>query len=125
MNAILIGIGIWTLGILTFLTSSFLSLLNDPELQGNLFLAIALIPIVTLGSKLYFKKYKKTNPFAIGGLFLITAFALDAFITVPVLMKPYGISHADFFLSLPFWLIAIEFYAIVVITGEFINNSKF
>ena len=123
MNAVFIGIGIWILGILAFLLSSSISLLNDPELQGNLALAIALIPIVALGTKLYFKKYKQANPFLVGLIFFTTVFALDALITVPVLMAPYQISHADFFLAIPFWLIAVEFYAIVIITKRLTPNA--
>jgi hypothetical protein len=123
MNAILFGVGIWILGILAFTISSSISVLSDPELQGNLALAIALIPIVSLGSKLYFKKYKQANPFLVGLLFFATVFALDAMITVPVLMKPYGVSHADFFLAIPFWLIALEFYAIVIITKKLTIKS--
>lgn len=123
MNAIFIGIGIWVLGILAFTLSSSISVLNDPELQGNLALSIALIPIVSLGSKVYFKKYSKANPFLIGLIFFAIAFVLDALITVPVLMKPYGVSHSDFFLSIPFWLIAVEFYAIVIITKKLTTKS--
>lgn len=122
MNAIFVGIGIWILGILAFVFSSSVSILNDPELQGNLVLAIALIPIVFLGAKLYFKKYKNSNPFLVGLLFFATVFVLDALITVPVLMQPYGVSHTDFFLAVPFWLIAAEFYAIVIITKKLITR---
>ena len=123
MNAILFGIGIWIAGIAAFLLSSSVSVLTDPELQGNLALAIALIPIVTIGTKLYFKRFPKANPFLVGLLFFATVFTLDALITVPFLMQPHGVSHADFFLTLPFWMIAVEFYAIVIITQKLTVKS--
>lgn len=124
MTSILIGIGIWILGILAFMSSSFFSFVNDPELQGNLVLAIALIPIVAFGTYLYFKKYKESNPLTVGLIFFATVFALDALITVPVLMKPYGISHLEFFLSISFWLIGVEFVMISFITGKIAKLSK-
>lgn len=124
IQAILTGIGIWIFGILAFLLSSSISILNDPKMQGNLVLDLALIPIVTIGTKYYFKKYKNANPFQIGWIFFATVFALDALITVPFFMKPYGIHHIDFFLDAPFWFIAIEFYVIVVVTGKLITKTQ-
>lgn len=123
MIAILCGIGIWILGIVSFVLSSSVSILTDPELQGNLALSIALIPIVSGGTKLYFKRFPKASPFLVGLIFFATVFALDALFTVPLLMQPHGIGHADFFLTIPFWLIAIELYAIVIITQKIISKS--
>ena len=61
ITAIFIGIGIWFFAAVAFMSSAFLSILNDPELQANLLLALALIPIVTYGTSAYLKRYKNSN----------------------------------------------------------------
>ena len=121
--AIFIGIGIWILGVLTYVFFSIIPILDDPELQGDLSLAIAFIPIIGLGSKFYFKKYPKVHPLLLGTIFFSIAFTLDALITVPILLEPYDVSYADFFLTLPFWLLMIELYAIVFIAKKSLSKS--
>jgi len=118
MNAIGIGIGIWILGVFTYVFFSMFPILDDPALQGDLTLAIAFIPIVGFGAQLYFKKYLNVNPFLIATVFFTIAFALDALITVPILLEPYNVSYSDFFLTIPFWLLMIELYAIVIVTKK-------
>ena len=123
MTAIFIGIGIWILGVFTYIFSAFIPILDNIELQGDLSLAIAFIPIVGTGAKLYFKKYANTNAFLVGTIFFGVAFILDAFITVPFLLEPFDVSYTDFFLSIPFWLLMIELYTIVFITKKSMTNS--
>lgn len=123
MTAIFIGLGIWMLGVLTYIFSSFLPILDNLELQGDLTLAIAFIPIVGSGAKLYFKKYANTHPFLVGTIFFGIAFTLDALITVPFLLEPYDVSYTDFFLAIPFWLLMIELYTIVFVVKKFMYKS--
>lgn len=124
ITAIFIGIGIWILAAVAFMSSAFLSIVDDPELQGNLVLALALIPIVSFGTNAYLRKYKNSNPLKVGLIFFATAFVLDALITVPIFMKGYGVSYTDFFLSISFWLIGVEFVTISFITGKISKLSK-
>jgi hypothetical protein len=123
MTAIIIGIGIWILGVFTYIFSSFLPILDNLELQGDLSLAIAFIPIVGGGAKLYFKKYANTNAILVGTIFFGIAFTLDALITVPFLLEPYDVTHSEFFLAIPFWLLMIELYAIVYLVKKFKSKS--
>lgn len=123
MTAIIIGIGIWILGVFTYIFSSFLPILDNLELQGDLSLAVAFIPIVGGGAKLYFNKYANTNAFLVGTIFFGIAFTLDALITVPFLLEPYDVTHSEFFLAIPFWLLMIELYAIVFLVKKFKSKS--
>ena len=46
---------------------------------------------------------------------LLASATLDALITVPLLIIPYGGSYTSFFGSTDFWLIALEFVAVATI----------
>ena len=81
---IVIGIIIWIIGVSIYTLSFYIPILEDPELQANIF------------------------------LFLVAA-VLDALITVPFLMAPYGGTHYSFFTAAGFWLIGIEFIAMSTI----------
>jgi len=119
----MIGIGIWILGIIAFSLSFLINVLDNLDLQSNIALSIALIPIVIFGTKFYYKKDAKANPFLVGLVLLATVIVLDALFTVPFIVMPSRVSYADFFLTPSFWLIALEFYGITVITGKTISKS--
>ncbi len=114
-RAILIGIGIWAAGVGAFTGSYFVPLLENPDQQANSVLFIVVMPLVWLGSHLYYKKDRSTHGYSIGQAFLIVAAALDALITVPVFMMPNGVTHYDFFTDPGFWGIAFEFIAVSVL----------
>lgn len=111
-RAIIIGLLIWCLGVATFLGAFFLPIMEDRALQSNIALVIAIFPIVWFASRLYYKKDQKTNGFLLGVLFFAISGILDALITVPLLLAPYGETHASFFGDPGFWGIGIIFIAV-------------
>lgn len=111
-RALTIGILIWFLGVATFVTAFFLPILENRELQSNVALVIAIVPIVWFASYAYYKSASKTNGLIIGTIFFAISGALDALITVPVLLAPYGATHAEFFTDPGFWGIGLIFIAV-------------
>ena len=112
-NAIISACIIWTLAATSFITSYFIPILSDPDLQANWVLSIALIPSALIGAHLYYRKGYRTNGFVLGISMFIVAAILDAAITVPFLIMPYGGNHISFFTDFGFWLIAIEYISVV------------
>lgn len=109
LRVIGIGIIIWIIGVSLYTLSFYLQVLEDPELQANIFLSIGILPIVWFGSKLYYRKNSATKGYWIGLTFFSIAAVLDALITVPILMAPNGVTYYNFFTAIGFWLIGIEF----------------
>lgn len=124
IRAIIIGTGIWIAAIIAFTLSFYLPFTDNLELQSNIVLSVVIIPLVILGTKLYYKKYAKANPFLVGLILFASVATLDAIITVPFFMMPNGLGYVDFFISASFWLIAIEFYAIAVIIGTLKHKNE-
>ena len=114
-RAILLGVAIWIIGILFYLISVNVPILENAETQANLVLFIVVMPLVWLGCSFYYKKDNKTHGYKVGQTMLLTAVALDALITVPFFVIPYGGNHYSFFTSLGFWIIAFEFLAVAVL----------
>ena len=114
-RAIVLGIIIWIIGILLYSISYYVPVLENSETQANLVLFIAVIPLVWLGSKFYYKKDKQTNGYLVGQALLLTAVALDALITVPLFVIPKVGSHYSFFTDLGFWIIAFEFLLVATL----------
>ena len=114
-RAILLGIVIWIIGILFYSISFFVPIMENADTQANFVLFIIVMPLVWFGCSFYYKKDPKTHGFKVGQTMLLTAVALDAIITVPILVIPNGGSHYSFFTSLGFWIIAFEFLVIAVL----------
>jgi len=108
-RAIFIGIVIWIIAILFYLTSYYVPILENADTQSNIVLFVIVMPLVWFGASYYYKKDSKTHGFFVGQTMLLTAVALDALITVPVFIIPNGGNHYSFFTSLGFWIIAFEF----------------
>ncbi|MEX0288764.1 MAG: DUF5367 family protein [Flavobacteriaceae bacterium] len=104
---------VWALGVSTFVASYFVPVLSDPDLQANWVLSLALIPSASLGAHIYYRKGHNTNGFVLGVSMFLVAILLDALITVPVLIMPYGGNHLSFFTDPGFWLIAVEYISVV------------
>ncbi|MFP4846474.1 DUF5367 family protein [Winogradskyella sp. PE311] len=115
IRAIGIGIIIWIIGVSMYTVSFYILILKDPELQANIFLSLGILPAVWLGTKLYYRKKSTTKGYWLGLTFFLVAAVLDALITVPFLMAPYGGTHYSFFTTAGFWLIGIEFIAMSTI----------
>ena len=114
VRAIIIGGFIWLIGSSFYAASYFVPFFEDLELQANLVLAIALIPNAWLGAKIYYRNGLKINGFIVGAIVLLVAISLDAIITVPYLVIPFGGSYQSFFSASAFWLIALEYFLIVI-----------
>lgn len=106
---IVIGIIIWIIGVSIYTLSFYIPILEDPELQANIFLSLGMLPVVWFGTKLYYRKKSTTKGYWLGLAFFLVAAALDALITVPFLIAPYGGTHYSFFIAIGFWLIGLEF----------------
>ncbi|AXG74051.1 hypothetical protein DVK85_07245 [Flavobacterium arcticum] len=124
IRAIASGIIIWVLGVTIFTLSYYAPLLNDLDLQANIILSIALIPIVGIVSKSYFSTYTNTSGIKTGLIMLFTSTVLDATLTVPLLIIPNGGTYIEFFISIAFWLIVIEYLLIVVLSKRIWKTKK-
>jgi len=112
-SVIISSIIVWIIGISAFVASYFVPVMENPELQANWVLSMALIPAALFGAHIYYRKGHNTNGFVLGmGMFLI-AMLLDALITVPFLIIPYGGNYISFFTDPGFWLIAVEYISVV------------
>jgi len=124
LRAIGIGIIIWVIGVSIYTFSFYISILQDPELQANIFLFLGVLPLIWYGAKMYFKKDSTTKGYWVGIAFFLTATILDALITVPVFIIPNGGSYYQFFTDLGFWFIGFEFVAIAVLYRYLKVSSK-
>ena len=112
-SVIISAIIVWGLAVLAFIASYFVPIMSDPGLQANWVLSIVLIPAATLGAHIYYRKGHKTNGFVLGVSMFLVAMVLDALITVPFLIMPYGGTYLSFFSDPGFWLIAVEYISVV------------
>ena len=124
-RAVFIGLIIWILGVGIFLLSYFMPVMDDLDFQANLVLSLAVIPLVWMGSWFYYMKDAKTHGLKIGAIMFMTSALMDALITVPYLMAPYGESYDSFFTAPGFWLIAVGFVLTAVLFWNFrVKPSK-
>lgn len=112
-SAAISAIIVWVLGIIAFVASYFYPVIPDSDLQANWVLSIMLFPAVLLGAHIYYRKGHQTNGFVLGLCMFLMTIVLDAIITVPFFIMPYGGNYSSFFLSLSFWLIAVEYISVV------------
>lgn len=118
-RAILIGIAIWIVAILFYVTSYYVPVLENAETQANIILFVVVMPLVWLGCSYYYKTNNKAHGLKVGLTMLLTAAVLDALITVPVFIIPNGGNHYHFFTSLSFWIIAFEFLTVAALYWYF------
>jgi hypothetical protein len=104
---------VWSIGVTAFVGSYFVPILSDPDLQANWVLSLVLIPAAALGAHLYYRKGRQMNGFILGAAMFLVTMILDALITVPVFIMPYGGNHFTFFTDPGFWLIAVEYISVV------------
>lgn len=104
---------VWTLAVIAFVASYFVPVMSDPDVQANWVLSIALIPSALIGAHIYYRKGHETNGFVLGASMFLVAMVLDAIITVPFLIMPYGGNYMTFFTDPGFWLIAVEYVSVV------------
>lgn len=119
VRALLIGALVWIFGVSAFTALYELPLMENRYAQANIGLALLVPPLVWFASQLYYNKVKTAHGLKFGLLMLLASATLDALITVPVLIIPFGGSYASFFGSLDFWLIALEFLLVSLIYWYF------
>jgi hypothetical protein len=112
-SAVISATIVWSIGIIAFVASYFYPIISDPDLQANWVLSFTLIPAALIGAHIYYRKGHHTNGFLLGIFMFSVTIILDAVITVPFFIMPYGGNYASFFLDLSFWLIAIEYISVV------------
>ncbi len=120
--SILCAFLVWTLGVSFYLLSFHVPILDDPEKQGNIILALAIIPSTCLGTYSFYSK-GQMKPSLLALTFVIVAAILDALITVPVFIIPYGGSYSEFFQDPMFYIIVVEFYCIVLFYGNHLTKT--
>ncbi|QLG45859.1 DUF5367 family protein [Costertonia aggregata] len=108
-RVISIGILIWIIGVSLYALSFYVPLLEDAEQQANIWLSIVIVPVVWYGAKLYYRNSINTHGLRVGLIFFIISAVLDALITVPFTVLPYGGTYSDFFIDFGFWFIGLEF----------------
>ncbi len=112
-SAAISAIIVWTLGIIAFVTSYFFPIISDADLQANWVLTIAIIPAALIGAHIYYRKGHQTNGFLLGVCMFLVTMILDAIITVPFFIMPYGGNYVSFFTDIGFWLIAVEYISVI------------
>ncbi|MCB0283583.1 MAG: DUF5367 family protein [Calditrichaeota bacterium] len=114
-HAIFSAVVVYALGILAFVGSYFAPIMENPDLQANIVLTAAIIPAAYLGARLYYRRGYPTHGLALGVVMFSSAILLDAIITVPAFIIPNGGNHFTFFADPGFWLIGLEYVAIVAL----------
>ncbi|GAB5408324.1 MAG: hypothetical protein BalsKO_06890 [Balneolaceae bacterium] len=109
---------IWTLGVSAYVGSYFVTILNNPALQANLVLLIALIPSAMVGANFYYRKATAYNGWLLGMVMFGFTILLDAAITVPVFIIPEGGNHITFFSDPGFWLIGVVYVSVIGIYSK-------
>lgn len=114
---------VWVLGVSFYLGSFYVPIIENPEKQANIILAIGIIPSAVLGSYLFYCK-GKMKPSKLAFMFVVTAVLLDVLITIPVFVMPEGGSYSEFFKNPMFYGIVLEFYLLVFYFGNYLNQRK-
>lgn len=112
-RAIFSSLIVWTLGAISFILSYFVEIMDDPHVQANIALSVALIPISLFAAHVYYKKSSEPNGILLGSFMFLIATLLDATITVPIFIAPIGGDHLSFFGDPSFWLIGVEYILVV------------
>lgn len=115
IKAILIGMGIWFLAVCFYTLSYQFQIMEDPDQQANIVLFTVVMPLVWLGSYIYYKTGSTSHGYLVGQTFLLVAAFLDAVITVPLFIIPNGGNHYSFFTDIGFWIIAFEMLGVAVL----------
>lgn len=117
------GIVVWLIGVSIYLISYYIHILENQQLQTNIFLAIGIIPSTLTGTYLFYRngKMKPTN---LALTFVLVAASLDALITVPVFVIPGGGSYAEFFGDPMFYTILLELFILTTYFAKYLNTKQ-
>jgi hypothetical protein len=114
-RAIIAAVIVWVLVMIFYIASFSMHILGNAALQANIMISLALIPCAKAGASFYYRKRARTNGLLLGAIMVFIAIVLDSLITVPVFIIPEGGSHLTFFSDQGFWVLAFEYFLIVVI----------
>ncbi|WP_025743118.1 hypothetical protein [Aquimarina pacifica] len=121
--SILCAILVWALGLSFYLLSFYIPILENPEQQSNIVIALTIIPSACFGTYLFYANgFMKPSMLAL--TFVIMAIILDALITVPVCIIPNGGSYSQFFGDPVFYTIIVEYYFVVLYCGNHIIKKQ-
>lgn len=120
--SLLYAVLVWILGVIFYLGSFYIQILENPELQANIVIALGIIPSACLGTYLFYKN-SYMNPSTLALTFIIVAALLDVLITVPVFIIPNCGSYSEFFGDPMFYTILVEFYFIVLYFGNHLTKK--
>lgn len=123
-HAALSSIIVYIIGITAYIGSFFVPIMEDPDDQANLVLMLAIIPAAILGARLYYRRGHDTHGILLGVIMFLGAMILDTLITVPLFIIPHGGNHLTFFGDPGFWLIAVEYIAIVAVVGTLHKSRR-
>lgn len=115
LRAVTITIGIWLLGVTVFTLSNLYAFMKDVELQSNLILGITILPLSWFGAHIYYLKDQVTSGLKLGSTMVLLTIALDALFTVPFFIIPEGGTYSSFFVDPGFWLLIVEYLAVVIL----------
>lgn len=120
--SIIYGILVWVIGVSFYLTSFYIQIIENPDLQANIVLVLGILPSTYLGTYLFYKN-GMMKPSSLALTFMSIAAVLDVLITVPVFVIPTGGSYSDFFSNPMFYFIMVEFYFIVSFFGNHLTKN--
>lgn len=112
-SALISSLIVYAIAIIAFVASYFYPVMDDADLQANYVLSFVIIPAAFIGAHIYYRKGHLTNGIALGLTMFLIAIVLDALITVPFFIIPYGGDYISFFTEPRFWLIGIEYISVV------------
>lgn len=113
----------WFIGVAAFVLSYFVPIMDNPDEQANWVLAFALLPATLIGAHFYFQHVEQTNGIVLGAFMFLITILLDASLTVPFFIMPYGGNHQSFFGDPLFWLLGVE-YVTMVAAYEYVRKEK-
>ncbi|MFD2725691.1 DUF5367 family protein [Hyunsoonleella rubra] len=113
---------VWALAVSFYLLSFYAPILDNSEQQGNVVLALAIIPSACLGTYLFYRK-GQMKPSALATTFVAIAAVLDILVTVPVFVIPAGGTYSEFFKDPMFYFIVVEFYCVVLFYGNHLTKT--
>ncbi|WP_109831808.1 DUF5367 family protein [Reichenbachiella versicolor] len=123
IRAVIIAIIVWILGVALYTIGLTIDLMANKELQGNIVVALAILPLSMCGAKVYYRNGSLANGLVLGVLmFIVTAF-LDGLVTVPFFIIPEGGSYSSFYGDVGFWLIGMEYVGVVWWTSWSVARS--
>lgn len=109
----------WVSGVTFYVGSYFVPIMSNPELQANIVLYYVAPVLAPLAASFYFRDAENTSGVLVGTMMFAVAGSLDALITVPVFIIPYGGSYKTFYLDPGFWFIGLEVIATVLLVWIF------